>query len=162
IGVAASDGKLLWHYSDIRDPRGNVHTAIIKGNEVFASCGWGVGAALLKIVPDGAGLKVEPLYRVKISAALEAWRGSSVLLGNFVITTIGGSIEWKTGRVAEFDRRLGVGTITLADGRLYHRSSKNKLTLWEVTEKGVFVPHGEFTIPHPGTEPPWTFPVIAG
>lgn len=162
VGVAAADGKLQWRYAEIGTGSGNVHTAIVKGSEVFASCGWGVGAALLKLTPEGSGFRADPLYRGKVSQALESWRGSSVLVGGFVITTNGGCIEWKTGRLVEFDRRIGVGTTTFADGRLYHRSSKNKVTLWEVTQKGTFVPHGEFTIPLRGSELPWTFPVIAG
>jgi hypothetical protein len=53
-------------------------------------------------------------------------------------------------------------TITCADGRLYHRTGNNAVTLTEVTAAGAYVRRGEFTAPKIGGEPTWTFPVVAG
>jgi outer membrane protein assembly factor BamB len=166
VGVAASDGKILWQFPDIRSEMGNVHTAIVRGSEVFASCGWGVGAALLKLLPDGSAFRAEALYKVKSSAVLESWRGSSMAVGDFVLTVNGGCLEWKTGKLIGYDRSLGAGTATFADQRLYHRTGQNKVTLCEISDKGTFIRHGSFSPPRlpkpPTNEPAWTFPVVAG
>ena len=161
VGVAAADGKLLWHYPDLRDPRGNVHTALVKGAEVFASCGWGVGAALLKLRPEGKTVAVEPLYRVK--PLLDRWLGSSVRLGDFVHTSTGVCLRWQAGgEVGRIGRGLSRATMTCAEGRLYHRTGNGVVTLTEVTAKGEYLKRGEFRVPPQSQEPTWTYPVIAG
>ena len=100
IGVDAKDGKLLWHYSGFGSTTGNPHTALVRGDEVFASCGFGVGIALLRIKKDGDMFKFEEVYRNK--TAFDPWLASSVRLGEYVHSANGVCVEWKTGRqVAE-------------------------------------------------------------
>src|SRR5262249_62342334 len=55
VGVDAKDGRLLWNYTRIANSTANIPTAIVKGDLVFASTGYGAGAALLQLVPDSAG-----------------------------------------------------------------------------------------------------------
>src|SRR5207248_3201994 len=108
------------------------------------------------------------------------WLGSSVRLGEYVHAANGLSIEWTTGRVvpqpAPFWRSAASGgqqgrgiaqsylrmTMTCADGRLYHRTGNNVVTLSAVTAEGIYVKCGEFTARQVSNEPTWTFPVISG
>jgi outer membrane protein assembly factor BamB len=180
VGVAAADGRLLWRSGPYPSALGNVHTPLVRGDRVFVSWGnpGGGGAALLKVTPAAAGFKVAEVY--KTSLPFDAWLASSVRLGEYVHAANGLCIEWNTGRlvqklvppqppavaggrpaapVARFLRM----TMTCADGRLYHRTGNNAVTLTEVTAAGAYVKRGEFTAPKQlGGEPTWTFPVVAG
>ncbi len=162
VGVSA-DGKLLWHYPNLGDSRGNVHTALVNGDEVFVSSGWRRVAALLKISSDGTALKAEAVWRK--GHPLDSWLGSSVRLGKYVHAANGFGVEWATGSRLEGKGVLrgGRGTMTCADGRLIYRSGNNVVTLVEVTGDGRYVKRGEFQVPlHQTREPTWTFPVVAG
>jgi outer membrane protein assembly factor BamB len=163
VGVAAADGKLLWEYAPFGDRRGNVHTPLIRVDQVFASCGWAVGAALLKITSDHGAFRVEQVARSK--PALDPWLGSSVRLGEFVHAANGISIEWQTGRTVTQPApavRTNRQTMTCADGRLYYRTGNNVVQLMEVTAQGHYVQRGQFSLPRQSGEPTWTFPVVTG
>jgi hypothetical protein len=97
VGVAATDGKLLWRYDRIRARGGNVHTALVKGDKVFCSCGWGSGCALIQLVPDKKEFKVKEIYTA--NHPFNSWLGSSVLIGEHVYTCEGMDIELPTGRL---------------------------------------------------------------
>jgi outer membrane protein assembly factor BamB len=162
VGVSA-DGKLLWHYPDLGAASGNVHTALVNGDEVFVSCGWGQGAALLKISSDGTTFKAEVVWRKRLP--FDSWLGSSVRLGKYVHAANGFGVEWATGSRLEGKGVFpaGRGTMTGADGRLIHRRGNNVVTLLEVTAEGRYVKRGEFQAPRQRRhEPAWTFPVVAG
>jgi hypothetical protein len=185
VGAAAADGKVLWESSPDGPTRigGNVHTAIVCGDEVFASSGWDGTAALLKLTPAEAKFKAEAVYRDRLP--FDAYLGSSVRLGDYVHAANGFCAAWKTGRLAHqtappppaagkgrapgkaFGGAPGVNrtvrmSMTAADGRLYHRTGNNLITLSEVAADGQYIKRGEFTAPQAGGEPTWTFPVIAG
>jgi outer membrane protein assembly factor BamB len=180
VGIAATDGRLLWESrpADLGTLGGNVHTALVRGDEVFASWGWTPGAALLKVTRDGAQFRAQVIYRTKLP--FDPWVGSSVRLGDYVHAANGLCIEWKTGRLvhqtappppapaapgkarAPAVSRVVRMTMTAADGRLYHRTGNNLVTLSEVAADGAYVRRGEFTAPQFGGEPTWTFPVVAG
>jgi outer membrane protein assembly factor BamB len=159
VGVAAEDGKFLWRYDKIAAPQGNIHTALLKGDLVFCSCGWGVGCALLRLSRDGDSIKVEEVYRTRHS--FDSWLGGSVLIGDHVHTSEGFRIELKTGRLAEQVRRGGRVTMASADGHLYHRVGNNLVSLTAITEEG-YVKRSEFKFPTVSKEPQWTTPVIVG
>jgi outer membrane protein assembly factor BamB len=171
VGVAAADGKLLWTHrlEGARRLGGNVHTALVRGDEVFASAGWDQAGALLRLARTGDEFRVQAAYQERLP--FDAWLGSSVRLGEYVHAANGFAVAWKTGRLAG---RLAVPggrpgrqaplrmTMTCADGRLYHRTGNHVVTLSEVTADGNYVKRGEFTAPQGGNEPSWTFPVVAG
>jgi outer membrane protein assembly factor BamB len=54
IGVDAKTGKLLWHYNRVANGTAVIPTPLVWDDYVFVSSGYGTGAALLKIVKDGA------------------------------------------------------------------------------------------------------------
>jgi outer membrane protein assembly factor BamB len=160
VGVS-TDGKVLWHYPDIVGAAGNVHTALVRGDEVFVSCGWSVGAALIKISARGNVQKAEVVWRKKLP--FDSWLGSSVRLGEYVHAADGLAVEWKTGSRLEPQSGFPTGrlTMTCADGRLIYRSGNNVVTLVEVTAEGGYVKRGQFKNPPQSREPTWSFPVVA-
>jgi precorrin-6B methylase 2 len=177
VGVAARDGKLLWADRPLATTRlgGNVHTVLVRGDEVFASSGWDPAGALLRLVRSEAEFRVQEVYRGRLP--FDPWLGSSVRLGDYVHAANGFSAAWKTGRLAARLAVPGGGaaadggparvgplrmTMTCADGRLYHRTGNNVVTLSDVTAEGHYVKRGEFTALRVSTEPTWTFPVVAG
>ncbi|OWK37442.1 PQQ-binding-like beta-propeller repeat protein [Fimbriiglobus ruber] len=91
IGVAARDGKLLWHYPGFGSTIGNPHTALVRGDEVFASCGFGVGLALLRATKGGDAFDVAEVYRNK--TLFDPWLGSAVRLGEYVHAANGVCVE---------------------------------------------------------------------
>jgi outer membrane protein assembly factor BamB len=163
VGIARADGKLLWRYSPFGDFGGNVHTAIVHGDRVFVSCGWGVGCALLKVVADRGAFKVEEVYRER--RPFDHWLGSSVLLGGYVHSADGMCIELKTGKlVGKLKHAPGTSKATLvaAEGRLYHRYGNGVVTLTEVTPRGEYIRRGVFQQAPRSRDVAWCFPVIAG
>ena len=53
VGVAAKDGKFLWGYQRIANSHTSIPTPIIRGDYVFAVNGYGAGACVVKLCPDG-------------------------------------------------------------------------------------------------------------
>jgi outer membrane protein assembly factor BamB len=175
VGVAAADGKLLWNSGSYHNAGGNVHTVLVRGDQVFASWGWsGSGAALVKVTPAAAGFKAEEVYRKNLP--FDSWLGSSVRLGEYVHAANGLCVEWNTGHRGQQLVSPGAAagtpppaaarplrmTMTCADGRLYYRTGNNVIALIEVTAAGAYVKRGEFSAPKVSGEPTWTFPVVAG
>ena len=164
VGVSTA-GKLLWRSDVPKESRGNVHTALVRDDLVLLSCGWGVKSTLLKIKPTRDAVETETMWLNPLG--LDFWFGSSVLVGDFVHTSCGKRIEWKTGKTIEKLSIPSRSTMTCADGRLIHRTSTNVVTLHEVTADG-YVKRGEFTPPavekaaRAVDSLPWTFPVVAG
>lgn len=158
VGVAASDGKLLWRYAKNKASQGNVHTAIPHKDLVFCSNGWGNGCGLLKLHAPPDDSKFDELYYAKMN--LDPWLGSSVLLGDHVHTSCGKCIEFKTGKVLH-DLKLTRTTMTCADGMLIHRTGANQIQLHEMTPQG-YVEKGQFESPKLSRSPAWSFPVVAG
>lgn len=54
LSVAAADGKPLWHYNRVANGTANIPTPLAWDDYVFASTGYGTGAALLRIVKSSA------------------------------------------------------------------------------------------------------------
>jgi outer membrane protein assembly factor BamB len=166
VGIAAADGKVLWHHEKPVARMGNVHTAIVHKDWVFTSCGWNTGCGLLKLFPPPNESKVEEIYYARVN--IDSWLGSSVLLGDQVHTSCGKCIDFKTGKVLH-DLKLARSTMTCAEGLLYHRTGKSRLLLHEITPQG-YVERGRFEVPRfedktarfQNTAPTWSFPVIAG
>ena len=163
VGVGAKDGKLLWEYPNFGNRLGNVHTALVDGDEVFASCGWNVGAVVLKVKKAGDAFSTTEVYRTK-EPRFDPWLGSSVRLGPHVHAANGLCIDWKTGGLVESSGKVVPTsriTMTAADGRLIHRTGNGVVTLTDVTPGGTYVRRGEFKTAPVAKEPTWTFPVVA-
>jgi outer membrane protein assembly factor BamB len=63
MSVDAKTGKFLWSYNKAVKGTANIPTAVVQGDYVFTSTGYGAGAALLKLTSDAKGnVKAEEEY----------------------------------------------------------------------------------------------------
>lgn len=172
VGVAAKDGKFLWRYNRIANGTANIPSPIVKGDLVFCSTGYGAGSALLKLMPAGAGIKVQELYFLS-GDKLQNHHGGLILIKDHVYGGHGHNegapicVELKTGKIAwrkEDWKRQGPGSgsaaVVFADGHLYFRFQDGLMALIEATPTG-YREKGKFRIPEVGA-PSWPHPVVSG
>jgi outer membrane protein assembly factor BamB len=165
VGVAASDGKILWRYDKVKNGLGiNCATPFFHDGQVFASSAYGAGGALLKLAKDGDGVKAEEVYFTK---AMQNHHGGVVLVDGYLYGANGGNevcLDFKTGKVLwdarESDRRLAKGSVAVADGRLYYRSEAGVVVLIEPSPK-EYIERGRFQQPDRTKLPAWSHPIIA-
>lgn len=168
VGVAAKDGKFLWGYNRVANPTANIPTPIVDGDYVFCSSGYGAGAALLKLAPEGSGVRAEEVYFLD-GKVFQNHHGGMILVGDYVYAGHGHNAgaptcqELKTGKtVWRHNRGPGTGSaaVAYADGNLYFRFENGIMALIGATPEG-YEEKGKFAIP--GVEhPSWSHPVIAG
>jgi len=170
IGVQASDGKLLWEYDGIANKTANIPTPIISGDYVFASTGYGAGAALLKLVKDGDGIKCEEQYFLPGDKA-QNHHGQMVLKDGYVYfgNKHGNGfpicLELATGKIVWGGTQRGPGNgsaaICYADGNVVFRYQSGEVALIEATPAGYHL-KGAFKPDYVGKDPCWAQPVITG
>ena len=169
IGVAADDGRLLWHYKRIANGTANVPTPLVQDDYVFGSSGYGDGgSALLRLRKSGRnGVEFQEVYYKK-SNELQNHHGGMVLIGDYVYMGHGHNnglpvcFELKTGKV-KWGPERGPGNnsaaLVAADGNLYFRYQDGIMGLVEATPKGYEL-KGSFKIKTRNGES-WPHPVIA-
>jgi outer membrane protein assembly factor BamB len=163
VGVDAATGKYLWHYAKAVKGTANIPTAVVNGDFVFTSTGYGAGAALLKLVSDGAGsVKAEEEYFLAANK-LQNHHGGVVMIGDYLYGGHGHNqgapfcLAWKTGKFAWGPERSerGSSCVLYADGNLYFRHQNGDVELVEATPKaynlkGAFKANlGSNNWPHP-------------
>ena len=128
VGVSA-DGKFLWGYNRVANGVANISTCVIDGDYVFTSTAYQTGSALLKLVPDGDGVKAEEVYWLD-KDQFQNHHGGFVKVGDYIY---GGHnhnkgeptcVEMKTGKIlwhAANQPGKGSGCVLYADGHLYFR-----------------------------------------
>ena len=167
VGVNAANGKFLWNYK--KTVRGTAHipTALVKGDLVFTSCGYGAGAALLQLVPDGDGIMAKEVYYLA-GKELQNHHGGMIRIGDYVfgghghndgkpfcLNMMTGKLAW--GPVAGPGR--GSSSVAYADGHLYYRFDDNEMALVEATSEGYKL-KSHFRLPDGLSTPGWQHPVI--
>lgn len=168
IGVDAKTGKFLWGYNKVANNVANIPTALVDGDYVFASTGYGTGAALLQLAKQGAGVVAKEIYFLP-GNTFQNHHGGMILHQGHVYAGSGQNkglpiaIDFKSGKIDWGPQRNegnGSAALAFADGRLYFRYQSGKVILVEATPGG-YKEHGSFDIP--GVEhPSWPHPVIAG
>ena len=167
IGVAAEDGRYLWGYNEIANTTANIPTAIISGNYVFSSTGYGTGAVLLRLVARGNGVAAEEVYFLD-GPTLQNHHGGMVLVDGYLYGGHGnnkglpicvrlsdGEVQWG-GNI----RGAGYGSagVTYADGHIYFRYQSGVIALIEANPEEYRLV-GKFT-PEVVESPSWSHPVI--
>ncbi len=171
VGVAARDGKLLWHYGRIANGTANIPTPIVRGDLIFCSTGYDTGSALLRLVPEGKGTRVQEVYFLD-GRTFQNHHGGMVLVGEHVYGGHGHNnglpicVELKSGKVVWGGDARGPGSgsaaVVYADGNLYFRYDNGLMALIEATPEGNrFKEKGTFKIPHAGGAPSWSHPVVS-
>ncbi len=123
VGIG-TDGKFLWKYEKLGPNTANIPTPIITGDYVFASAGYGKGAALLKFKVDGKNVSVEEVY---FKRELTNKHGGVIRVGDYVYgdtddqgkpfcaEAATGKVRWKR---SEEGTGRGSAAVVYADGRL--------------------------------------------
>jgi outer membrane protein assembly factor BamB len=168
VGVAAKDGKFLWKYPRVANGTANIPTPIVRGDLVFCSTGYGAGAALLRLVPEGGGIRVEEKYFINAND-FQNHHGGMVLVGNHVYAGSGHNngiptcIDLRSGKIV-WGKKRGPGAesaaVVCADGHLYFRYQNAVMALIEASPASYKL-KGSFRIPN-GATPSWSHPVVAG
>jgi hypothetical protein len=138
VSFDAKTGALLWRYGTKNDRFGgntaNIPTPIVTDEHVFASAGYGRGAALLKVAKRGGTFTAEEVYW---AGPLTNKHGGVILVGDKLFGDRDDSgnpfcADFKTGKV-RWSRKGGEGrgsaSLTYADGRLYIRYSDGWVVL---------------------------------
>jgi outer membrane protein assembly factor BamB len=170
IGVRASDGNFLWGYNDVANKTANIPTPVISGDYVFCSTGYQTGAALLKLVKDGGGVKCEEQYFLTGDKA-QNHHGQMILKDGYVY--FGNKhnngfpicVELDTGKIVWGGSQRGPGTgsaaIAYADGNLIFRYESGPVALIEATPSGYHL-KGSFKPDYVSSKPCWSHPVVIG
>jgi len=169
IGIEAESGRFLWGYNRVANDIANIATPLVSGDYVFASSGYGTGAALIHLRPgeEEGTLAAEEVYFLTADT-FQNHHGGMILHDGHVFTGTGHNrgfplaVRFDDGAVAwgpERNEGSGSAAITYADGRIYFRYQDGLMVLVEATPE-AYREHGSFEIP--GVElPSWTHPVIA-
>jgi outer membrane protein assembly factor BamB len=170
IGVRASDGKYLWGYADVANRTANIPTPLVRGDFVFTSTGYNTGAALLKLVADGDGVKCQEQYFLTPDK-LQNHHGGMVLVDGYVYCGHKHNqgfpicVELQTGEVKWGGQARGPGggsaAITAADGHLVFRYQSGEVALIEATPAEYRL-KGSFKPAFVSSRPCWAQPVVAG
>jgi outer membrane protein assembly factor BamB len=166
VGVAASDGKLLWRY----DKASNTHkincsTPLYHDGLVFASSAYDAGGGVVRLSKDKeGGVKAEEVYFTK---QMRNQHGGTILHDGHLYGATGGNeggllvcLDFKTGRVLWDERTAPMGSVAMADGRLYYYTETGIVLLIEPNPK-EYVERGRFRQPDRSKERAWTHPVVA-
>lgn len=154
ISVRASDGKTLWTYNDVANGTANIPTPLVWDDYVFASSGYGTGAALLKLEKNGDGVAAKEQYFIK-AAEFQNHHGGMVRIGDYIYAGKGHNngfpvcLEWKTGKIVwEQSDRPGKesAAVIAADGQLYFRWQDGVMGLVDATPAGYKL-RGSFKLP---------------
>jgi hypothetical protein len=170
FGLSHRDGKLLWSAQRPGGPPSQ--PPLVQGDYLFILGRVGEESALLKIVPEGGGVKVQVVYTTK--AIGQTVHGGAVLVGEHVYLANGASsgssgrltcMDFKSGTVIwqqpPADRLDRVWCLLAAENRLYCRLHTGEITLVEAAPEG-YREWGRFLPAERSKEPPWTVPVLAG
>jgi outer membrane protein assembly factor BamB len=165
VGVAAADGKVLWTYDRPANRNGiNCTTPLYHDGHVFATSAYGAGGGLVKLAPDGAGVKAEEVH---FTRRMENHHGGVVLHDGRLYGAHGGlgrgflvCLDFKTGNVLWDAPTTPKGSVAFADGRLYYRTETGTVLLVEPSAK-EYLERGRFTQPDRSRSPAWAHPVIA-
>ena len=168
VGVRARDGKYLWGYNRVANGTANIPTPIISGDYVFCSTGYQTGAALLKLVKDGEGIKCEEQYFLD-GKTLQNHHGQMILKDGYIYCGHGHNnglpicVEMDSGKVIWGGSERGPGSgsaaITYADGNLIFRYQSGEVALIEATPSAYRL-KGTFKPDYISRNPCWAQPVV--
>lgn len=160
VGVRASDGKLMWRYTDVANRVANCTTPIFADNKVFFSSAYDTGGALLNLTAQNGEVKAQEAY---FTRDMMNHHGGMVLVDGYLYGFSNSAltcIEFNTGKMMWRERSVGKGSITYADGMLYLLGEKQLVGLAEASPK-AYVEKGRFPITDHGRDS-WAHPVVLG
>lgn len=165
IGVEAASGRFLWGYNRIANNVANVTTPVVRGDYVFGTTAYNVGAVLLKISREGEAFKAAEVYFVN-PKDFQNHHGGVVLVGDCIYGGHGANkgdpacLEFGTGKVMWKERAPAKGSagVLFAGGHLIYRYDRGDVYLIEASPDAMKV-KGHFKTPD-ADGPAWAHPVI--
>jgi outer membrane protein assembly factor BamB len=162
VSVGASDGAFLWRYAGPANGTANCSAPIFHDGYVFAASSYGKGGGLAKIAKADSKFEATEVYFEK---RMENHHGGLVLVDGYMYGEGSGKltcINFKTGAIAWSEPKAHKGSITYADGHLYHRNEGGKGTviLVEANPK-KYVECGRFDPSNRSKMSAWAYPVVA-
>jgi outer membrane protein assembly factor BamB len=166
VGVAASDGTLLWRYDRASNThRINCTTPLYQDGVVFAASAYDAGGGAVRLKKGDSGdIKADEIY---FTPRMKNHHGGTIVVDGCLYGTAGGNrggflvcLDFRTGEVLWGERQAPKGSLTMADGRLYLRAEEGTLILIEPNRE-KYVERGRFEQPDRTDQPAWTHPVIA-
>ncbi|MBI3865406.1 MAG: PQQ-binding-like beta-propeller repeat protein [Planctomycetia bacterium] len=166
VGLAATDGKLLWRYNRAANGMGiNCSTPIFQDGLIFAASAYGAGGGAVKLTKDASGgISATEVY---FSTSMQNHHGGMIVVDGCLYGANGGNeggflacLDFQTGKVLWRDRKAPKGSLAMADGRLYLRSEQGTIVLIEPSRTGL-LERGRFDQPDRSSAPAWAHPVIA-
>ncbi len=160
VGVRASDGKLMWRYTNVANRVANCSTPVFADNKVFFSSAYDTGGALLNLTAQNGEVKAQEAY---FTRDMMNHHGGMVLVNGYLYgfsNAILTCLEFNTGKVMWRERSVGKGSVTYADGMLYLLGEKQMVGLAEANPK-AYVEKGRFPINDMGRDS-WAHPVVVG
>jgi outer membrane protein assembly factor BamB len=158
VGLAPEDGRLLWEYPWTTQHGINAtEPVIVAPNRVFLSSGYGQGAAVVELTPDGERFKAAAVWsnnrmKTKFNGPV-LHEGHIYGLDEGILACIDaqtGDLKWKGGR-------YGYGQLLLASGRLIVLAEDGDLVLVRATPER----HDELSRFHAINGKTWNYPAIA-
>ena len=147
-----ADGKSLWQFPWKTSYNANAVTPIVSGRMVFISSGYEVGCALVKIGTD------KPVWRNRL---MRTHFNSCVLLKGYLYgfdeTTLK-CLSGPTGEVQWSKKRLGKGSLMVADDKLIILGDSGVLAIAEATHEA----YRELARAKVIRGLTWTVPVLSG
>jgi outer membrane protein assembly factor BamB len=158
VGVRASDGKLLWRYTNPANRTANCTTPVFHDGAVFYTSAYGTGCGLLRVAQDGESVKSEEAY---FNREMMNHHGGVVLVDGHIYgfsNSILTCMEWSTGAVKWRDRSVGKGSLTYADGKLFLLGEGHTAAVADASSAG-YKEWSRFKIADKGL-PSWAHPVV--
>jgi outer membrane protein assembly factor BamB len=163
VGVDAKTGAELWRYTKTSDQAANIMTPVFHDGSVF-NAAVRVGTALLKLKPEGDGVKAEEVY---FERGLRFGSGAVVVVGGHLygVSDQGRQaqlvcIDFATGKTKWQSRSVGPASIIYADGLLFLRGEAGEVALVEASPEG-YKEKGRFRQPDRAKETAWQHPVLS-
>jgi outer membrane protein assembly factor BamB len=142
LGLDLETHQVLWdHPWQVQYDNAIAMPVVVSTNRFLLSAGYGTGAALVEIRPDGAGFRAAEIWRNrnlknKFNASV-FWQGHLYGLDEGVLCCVNaltGERIWREGR-------YGYGQILLAEGHLFVLSGDGDLALVPATPSGFVQKH---------------------
>ena len=158
---------MLWRYDRVANGTANIPTAIVDGDHVFTSTGYGTGAALLKLVADGDGVKAEEVYWLDGNTLQNKHGGMTLIDGHVYCGTGNGNglpvcLDLETGQITWGPERAagkGESSLVAADGHIVWRREDGTVILSTTNAESMEVIGTFKPVYQKGRT--WAHPVIA-
>ncbi len=136
VGVAPDDGAELWRYPWETRYDINAATPLYSAPYLFIASEYDHGSALLKLSAADGAAKVEEVW---VSDNMQNQMSTSVLVDGHLYgfhRSFLSCLDFATGEEKWRERGFGVGSLTVADGKLLVLGDKGQLALAEISPDG--------------------------